>query len=147
MPMNAQETSYEELSGMRSTELPERATSVVRRLYEARRKPLNELSFAEIRLLLNRNHPTELPLVPEVVMMALEILENNVLLEADYYPGDLLYTVLKLPVTFWATQPSLAERLTLLLQKTRADLDRLLEGSMKRDLPELADSFLASRQN
>lgn len=139
--------TYNALSGMPLQPLPERSTSVKVRLHAARQKPLNTLSTAEVRLLINRHEPKELPLLPNLLALALDILDKEPLLHADYYPGDLLYTVLKLPTEFWHANPDLHQRLTALVQRERASLTKLLQGSMKRDLPEMADAFLAAHQN
>lgn len=139
--------SYNELAGTGLPELPEKVTSVIRRLYDARQKPLAELTPAEVRLLINRSDAQKLPLIPELMSVALDLLTENILIEADYYPGDLLYTVLKQSSTFWQGHTELHQRLTKLITAEREKLDRLLEGSMKRDLPELADAFLSAQYN
>lgn len=136
--------SYNQLAGLAPEALPEKVTSVVKRLYEARQKPLLDLTPAELRLLINRHDPPQFPLIPELVEQAYGLLSQNLLIEADYYPGDLIYTVLKLPEAFWHKHPELHGKYIALMQQRRPTLDRLLEGAMKRDLPEMADKFLAA---
>lgn len=46
-----------------------------------------------------------------LVPLALEILDANLLSEGDFYPGDLLCSVLRLDSLVWKQHPDWAERL------------------------------------
>lgn len=69
---------------------------VVQTSQKALKKPLNQLSLEEIRLLL-----TQRLCVPYVLPMAVAALEQDILQEVYYYEGDLLNAVLGLPEAFW----------------------------------------------
>jgi hypothetical protein len=71
-------------------------TSLVERHEAATETPLRELSAAQIAMLIRQK--TELELV---LPLALEILAEQPLLDAEYYPGDLLNAVLGIPDTYW----------------------------------------------
>lgn len=69
---------------------------VVQTSQRAVKKPLNQLSLEEIRLLLSQKIG-----VPYVLPIAVAALEQDILQEVHYYEGDLLNIVLGLPDAFW----------------------------------------------
>lgn len=69
---------------------------VVQTSQRAVKKPLNQLSLEEIRLLLSQEIG-----VPYVLPIAVAALEQDILQEVYYYEGDLLNAVLRLPEAFW----------------------------------------------
>ena len=71
-------------------------TYVVQTSQRALKKPLNQLSLEEIRLLLTQRLG-----VSYVLPMAVAALERDILQEVYYYEGDLLNAVLGLPEAFW----------------------------------------------
>lgn len=69
---------------------------VVQTSQRAVKKPLNQLSLEEIRLLLSQKIG-----VPYVLPIAVAALEQDILQEVHYYEGDLLNIVLRLTEAFW----------------------------------------------
>ena len=65
-------------------------SSLVVACHELRRKPLNQFTAAELRRMIGQRMGLEF-LVP----IALDLLEKNPLVNAYFYPGDLLSVVLK----------------------------------------------------
>lgn len=63
-------------------------------------KPLGELSVEDLRLLIGQNIGLEF-LVP----LAVERLRENPFVGGDYYPGDLLHSVLNIHPTYWDQHP------------------------------------------
>lgn len=55
-------------------------------------------------------------LLEQTVPLAIEILEGHPLAEGDLFPGDLLWTVVRLPMSFWADRLPLKRKLTHILQ-------------------------------
>lgn len=66
-------------------------TALVKRVYEIRKKPLVDLTESDLRIAVIQNVGLEL-----VVPLVLETLKKDILIEADYYPGDLLLALLEL---------------------------------------------------
>lgn len=75
---------------------------VVRTAHQARRIPLHELTNEHLRLLIGQKISLEY-LVP----IALRRLKENPFLAGDYYEGDVLENVLKIPQDFWQRHPEL----------------------------------------
>ncbi|WP_028049025.1 contact-dependent growth inhibition system immunity protein [Cellulomonas sp. URHD0024] len=92
---------------------PDDATTLVRRVHRLRTVPVAQLGVEDLRLLVAQDVAREL-LVP----LAVAMLRDRPLLEGDYYPGDLLMAVLRVPEAHWAAHP---DRLAAL----REVLDRL----------------------
>jgi hypothetical protein len=80
---------------------PKDATGLMRTVHDLRTKPIGELEPGDIRVLLGQQEGVNV-LAPR----ALAMLEHEPLLEASYYPGDLLVTVLRLPGSYWSAQPN-----------------------------------------
>ena len=72
-------------------------SGLVKRVTEACHVPIGGLTAAQIGLLIRQDIERSL-LVP----MAIEILEDNPLIETEFYPGDLLRTLLELPQEYWS---------------------------------------------
>lgn len=86
---------------------PEFNSYVVRTAHNARKKPLSQLSNEEIRLLIGQKIGLK-----HLLPIAVEKLEENILLEASLYEGDLLENVLKLDKEDWNDNQSELELLT-----------------------------------
>lgn len=82
---------------------------LVESCHRYRKIPLSALSIEQLRLLLSQ----QIGLV-YLVPLALDVLSKNILAEGDLYEGDLLASVVKLPLTFWQQYPELAQRFELL---------------------------------
>jgi hypothetical protein len=67
-----------------------------------------------------------------VIPRALALLEQEPLLEGDFYPGDVLVAVLKVPPSYWRTHPA-----------ELATLDRILGSVDSPDLKTDIDAFRA----
>ena len=83
------------------------STSLIRRCTELRRKPLAEFTVEDLRIMLGQRIG-----VPILLPIALDVLVENPLAEGDFYPGDLLWAVLRLPVSGWAALPGERSRLS-----------------------------------
>jgi hypothetical protein len=111
---------------------PEEATGLVRRCHALRSKPLDELTVEDLRLMIGQQIGLR-----HLVPIALQYLRNDPLAEGDYYPGDLLATVLRVNSEFWQQRPDLNHELgdivDALAHDRTADLDPAVE--------ELIDEF------
>ncbi len=79
---------------------PVDATRLVATVHRLRRKPIKHLTTVDLRTLIAQRVGLAV-LVPHV----LPHLERAPYLEADYYPGDLLVAVLRVPTTHWQAHP------------------------------------------
>ncbi|GLW95799.1 contact-dependent growth inhibition system immunity protein [Actinokineospora globicatena] len=81
-------------------------TRLVAECHRLRTIPLPDLTPENTRLLIGQQ--ISLPiLIPRI----LPLLEANPLLEATFYPGDVLQTVLEVPTSFWQSHPALQTHL------------------------------------
>lgn len=85
---------------------------VVRTSLNALKKPLNQLSIEEIRLLITQKLG-----VKYVLPAAVNALEDDIFQEVTYYNGDLLNAVLNLPMSFWNDNKNEYEKMRILIKK------------------------------
>lgn len=113
-------------------------TNLVKRCHELRKIPLAEYNVDDLRFMIGQNIGLQY-LIPQ----AFNLLENNVLIEGDYYEGDLLASVLMAPSDFWRKNPALWEKLHLLVQKESNVIknDTEVSQEIKLKLLSLIDSF------
>jgi len=71
-------------------------TDMVEKCYPYRKISIAELTNEQIRLLISQKIGVE-----HLIGIALEKLERNILIECDFYEGDLLVAVSNLPTEFW----------------------------------------------
>ena len=80
-------------------EKPDYESYLVTTCYELRKKQLKEFEIEDFRIMIGQNIGLEY-LIP----LTLEILNNNILSEGDYYEGDLLLSVLKSDENYWKSE-------------------------------------------
>ena len=71
-------------------------TGLVIRCHELRRKPLHEFTAEDLRVMIGQQIALK-----HLVPLALDLLERNPRVEGDYYPGDLMSTVLSVDPAYW----------------------------------------------
>ena len=77
---------------------------LVRTCHALRRKPLREFTVEDLRIMIGQNIGLEY-LVP----LAIERLQRDPFAAGDFYPGDLLGSVLKVQSSFWQQRPDLRQ--------------------------------------
>ena len=90
--------TLQELEGVAWAE-PEWQSGLVTRCHKLRKKPLEDLTVGDLQTLLGQNIGARF-LVP----LALKVLEANPFAEGDYYPGDLLRSMLQSLDVYWKKQ-------------------------------------------
>lgn len=108
---------------------PDFPSSLVRRCHSLRAKPLVEFTGGDLRVMIGQSIN-----LPILVPMAIEWLECDPLGEAELYECDLLFTVLRVPRSFWKRAPILAERMCNILGGI---------ADVPLDQQHLADDFMA----
>ena len=110
----------------------ESSSGLVINCHKNRKIPLRELTNEQLRLLISQKIGIEY-----LTELALEKLEENVLVEGDIYEGDLLEAVSRIPIEFWSEK---AEELK--------KLDRLVEsnsGKLRDEMGEKQFARIAER--
>ena len=92
------------------------ATSMVQRCHALRRKPLRRLEPDEIGLAVRQRIG-----IPYILDFAVSVVREEPLFEGDFYPGDVLSALLKLPEEDWVSRPALARDLERILQRAIAE--------------------------
>jgi hypothetical protein len=83
---------------------------LVRTTARLRKLPLNEFATEDLRIMIGQNLS-----LPYLIPLALEKLEEDILAEGDYYPGDLLSVVMKSDSEFWKEHPAYKKQLDELI--------------------------------
>jgi len=91
---------------------PDFDSGLVQACHRLRRKPIGEFVVEDLRIMIGQQIGLRW-LMP----LALEVLERDPLAEGDFFPGDLLSSVLGPPVEFWAEEPGLRSRLSAVLER------------------------------
>lgn len=86
------------------------SSHLVEATYALRKKPLNEFSVEDFRIMIGQNKS-----LPLLLPLALQILETNLFAEGNYYEGDLLQAVLNVDPIFWDSNAELRARAEALL--------------------------------
>ncbi|WP_233562944.1 contact-dependent growth inhibition system immunity protein [Micromonospora musae] len=117
------------------------ASALVTLCTQLRRKPLAEFTVEDLRIMLGQEIG-----VPALLPLAVQVLLRDPLAEGDYYPGDLLSNVLRLPDSAWSSLRAERKRLASSLAELVAghpfsdpdlrprDPDRLLRDAILRFL-------------
>jgi hypothetical protein len=120
--------SLEDLEGVRWPGPPSDATRLIATAHVLRRKPVDQLSAEDLRLLISQDVG-----LPYLLPRAVELLGVDPMLAGDFCAGDLLAAVLTRDREAWAVVPSAARRLRLIV----AAMD-----DMPRELPADAATFM-----
>jgi len=83
-------------------------------VHHLRRKPLNELSVEDLRVMIGQDVG-----VSFLMDFALKELEKNPLAEGNHYPGDLLAAVLTVKEPFWRDHPEWLQRAKAVVAQVR----------------------------
>lgn len=94
MPLDTNRT-LEQLEGRQLGD-PEFGSALVEKAHRLYRQPLSAFTIEDLRLMISQELGLEF-LVP----LAIDILEKDPLAGGDYYPGDLLFAVLRIRKDFW----------------------------------------------
>ena len=79
---------------------PPDATLLIKRCHELRTKPLIDFTVEDLRIMIEQRVALD-----RLVPLALRRLKPEPLAQGDYYPGDLLASVLRVDTAFWERSP------------------------------------------
>jgi hypothetical protein len=100
---------------------PTYGSSLVTTCHRLRKKPIGQFSVEDLRILVGQEVGLQW-LVP----LALDTLEREPLVSGDFYPGDLLASVLRIDSACWRREPEWTERVHRILaglSQTPKELD------------------------
>lgn len=121
---------------------PPDATFLIRRCHELRTKPLKDFTVEDLRIMIGQQVG-----LPHLVPLALGLLRSDPLVAGDYYPGDLLASVLRVDAAFWEPllDPEVEARRIAENVRERAELEpglrELVETFIREHPPRSADGF------
>ena len=98
-PPGADPRTLQEIEGI-AWGPPTLGSHLVRTCHALRLKPLGSFSVEDLRILIGQSES-----LPVLVPLALTRLQKDPLAEGDFYPGDLLASLLRLDRSFWALRP------------------------------------------
>jgi hypothetical protein len=124
-------TTIQHLEGADWGEPEPNDSFLVRRCTQLRRKPLGEFTVEDLRIMLGQEIA-----VPILLPLALDVLVENPLAAGDFYPGDLLGYVVKLPTSAWAGRAVERQRFSVAL----AAVD-LTEAELPQDVQVAVIAF------
>lgn len=113
-------------------------TGLVRRCHALRRVPLDQLGLGDLRVLIGQDIALK-----HLIPLALGKLKVEPMLEAEYYPGDLLVAVMSAERGFWATNLDSLSQLKQLAQRARESIGAHEDPSRFRHVAQDITSFQA----
>jgi hypothetical protein len=99
--MNDQRQTLEQLEGNNWGEPGTAPTPMVARCLRLRRVPIHALGRSDLRLLISQKIGLK-HIVPE----ALKSVSEDAMLQAEFYPGDLLVALLSVDSDYWSRNPA-----------------------------------------
>ena len=111
--------------------VPPDATLLIKRCHELRTKPLIDFTVEDLRIMIEQRVALD-----RLVPLALRRLNPEPLAQGDFYPADLLASVLRVDTAFWERSPDSDAS----LRKLTEDLDGRFK--LEAGLHELIETFL-----
>jgi len=93
-------------------------TELVKKVFLLRQKRLKDFDSNDLRILISQNVGLKF-LVPKVI----NILQNDILHEAIYYPGDLLSAILDVESNYWVNNPLELSLFVSILKKSKYQIN------------------------
>jgi hypothetical protein len=80
--------------------------------HRLRTKPIGEFTVEDLRIMIGQSIG-----LTHLVPLGLELLEKDPLAEGDYYPGDLLQSILSVDPEFWVAHGAWCKRVVAILDQ------------------------------
>ena len=109
-------------------------SSLVEKCFAYRKIPVSELSMEQLRLLVGQQIG-----LPYTIPKAMTVLQADILAEGDYYPGDLLNSLLDLSQADWNHSPN---EKTKLIELVRQNISTI-EATKSRELIRKVKAYLS----
>jgi len=134
--MNTSRT-IEQLEANPWPEPPTDAPEFVRRCHSLRRLPIDQLAAGDLRVLIGQDIALK-----HLMPLALPLLKTNPLLEAEYFPGDLLAAAMRVAPEFWKAVPSERAELVSAVEKAQSTINDHAEPTQFRQISKDIARFL-----
>jgi hypothetical protein len=108
-------------------------SSLIEKCFKYRKIPVSDLSVEQLRLLIGQKIG-----LPFIIPIAITELQKNILAEGDFYPGDLLTSLLRLAEENWNQNPKEKNKLIELLGQKLS----ILEATENKELIRNVKAFL-----
>lgn len=137
MRLTEKSKSLEQLENDFWSESMEFPSSVVINCHKYRKIPLKDLTIEQIRLLISQKIGLEY-----LVEIAFEKLDENILAEGDYFEGDLLEVVSRIPNEYWTENPNNFQKLRQMLESKSVEIKNQIGEKFYCQIKERIDSNL-----
>ena len=138
--LNSKENrSINQLLGITPEETTAESSYLVKKCMQLSNVPISELEVEDYRILINQGIALKY-----IVPPAIDILSDNLFAEGDYFPGDLLKSILTIDESFWEENAGLKEKLKQICLRDFGSIETLdLSNSIKEELNTLVRAFLS----
>jgi hypothetical protein len=103
-------------------------TNLVRRCIELTKIPIADFSLSDLRIMIGQQIG-----LPFLVPLALEKLQGDIFIEADFYEGDLLSNILNVDTSFWNDNENYWTQLNNLIRDKQQQLADMKISTAKFD--------------
>jgi hypothetical protein len=93
---------------------------LVKRCSQLAKIPLCDFTIEDLRIMIGQGFSLNY-----LIILALEVLQENILAEGDYYPGDLLKNVIAIPFDFWIANKNLYLQLKQIIINQQSSLKQV----------------------
>jgi hypothetical protein len=113
---------------------PDYPSYLVTTCHRLRRVPIKKFVIEDLRIMIGQQIGLKY-LLP----LALDRLEEDPFAEGDFYPGDLLKSVLEVSLAFWEQHPDLRQRMEPIIETAKAQIgarveDEEIKATLKAEL-------------
>jgi hypothetical protein len=116
---------------------PDYPSYLVTTVHRLRRVPVKEFVIEDLRIMIGQQIGLQY-LLP----LALDRLEDDPFAEGDFYPGDLLMSVLGVSLAFWEQHPDLRQRMDAIIETAKAQIGaRVKDKEIKATLTAKLNAF------
>jgi len=118
MENNWRNKTLENLEKDKWPDINEKTSRLVARCHELRKIPVGDLTVEDLRLMIGQQIG-----LSYLVPLAIEKLKEDILSEGDYYPGDLLKSVLNIEIDFWKENKPLWSVIDSLVELNKQEIE------------------------
>ena len=116
----------------------EEASSIQQRIIKLYNTVIEEYSLGDIRFMIGQNLGIDF-----LINIAFDHLKENIFLDSEYYEGDLLSIILRIPSEFWKMHPTEKDKfLEILSTNYNIIIDQDLSLETNRKIKKLAKEFI-----
>lgn len=112
-------------------------TPLIKKIEELKEKKIKDLTCEDIRVLVSQNIALDI-----TIPIAISFIQYDVMIECDYYEGDLLNSMLLSDTRFWETNINLKSKLKEIIASNISYISEFdVSNSIKEELLQNISSF------